>query len=470
MVSRFATVRNFLRAMGAIYAVAFVSFGVQAAGLVGSRGISPAAAFLDAAREQLGARAYWEFPNLLWLHPADGTIAAIWILGGVCGLIALAGWKQRAVLAGCWVLWLSVCYIGQDFFSYQWDMLLLEAGFLAMFAGRSVVRVWLFRLLVFRLMFSSGVVKLASGDLAWRGLTAMGFHYETQPLPTPPAWYMHQLPAAFQSASTVMVLAIELAVPFLFFAPRRLRAIGAWITIGLQVLILVTGNYAFFNWLTIASCVWLFVEPEERAWGKTGTDTNVHAAQNRRLGTLVSVPVLRDLVLAAVVGPLAIMALAEVCMIPIPAPGLRWMELVGPLRIVNSYGLFAVMTTTRPEILVEGSNDGENWQAYEFRDKPGDVRRAPPIVAPHQPRLDWQMWFAALGTVQQNRWFLAFVERLLRGEPAVLGLMAYNPFPQAPPKFVRARVFQYHYTRFGEKPWWRREEQGVYLPPVSLRQ
>jgi len=462
MMSRFATVGNFLRAMGAIYTVAFVSFGVQASGLVGSRGISPATAFLEAAREQLGARAYWEFPNLLWLHPADWTIAALWILGALCGLIALAGWKQRAALAGCWMLWLSVCYIGQDFFSYQWDMLLLEAGFLAMFAGRSVVRVWLFRLLIFRLMFSSGAVKLASGDLAWRGLTAMGFHYETQPLPTPLAWYMHQLPAAFHRASTVMVFVIELAVPFLFFAPRRLRVIGAWMTIGLQVLILLTGNYAFFNWLTIALCGWLFVEPEAYPRSEPRTDTGIPA----------SVQVLRhwcDAVLAIVVGPLALMALAEVCTIPIPAPGLRWMELVGPLRIVNSYGLFAVMTTTRPEIIVEGSNDGENWQAYEFRDKPGDVRRAPPIVAPHQPRLDWQMWFAALGTVQQNRWFLAFVEKLLRGEPAVLGLMAYNPFPQAPPGFIRARVFQYHFTHFGEKPWWRREEQGVYLPPVSLR-
>src|SRR5690349_15285367 len=176
MVTRLASVPNFLRAMGAIYAIAFVSFGSQAAGLIGSRGILPAAAFLDAARAELGARAYWELPNLLWLHPADVTIAAIWIVGALCGLLALAGWRQRWALAGCWVLWLSVCYIGQDFFSYQWDMLLLEAGFLAMFAGRSVVRVWLFRLLIFRLMFSSGAVKLASGDLAWRGLTAMGFH------------------------------------------------------------------------------------------------------------------------------------------------------------------------------------------------------------------------------------------------------------------------------------------------------
>ena len=142
---------------------------------------------------------------------------------------------------------------------------------------------------------------------------------------------------------------------------------------------------------------------------------------------------------------------------------------VEPLRIVNSYGLFAVMTTERPEIVVEGSNDGATWLAYEFPYKPGDLRRAPPIVAPHQPRLDWQMWFAALGNYQSNRWFVGFMLRLLQGEPSVQRLLQYNPFPKAPPKYIRARLYQYHFTKFGQPGWWKREERGLYFPAVSLK-
>jgi hypothetical protein len=442
-VSRLLTPRTFLRILGAIYAVAFLSFGVQAAGLIGSRGILPAARYLQAAREALGASSYWELPTVLWLSPSDPAIAAVWILGVLFGLIALGGYLPRLALAGCWILWLSICSVGQDFLSFQWDMLLLEAGFLAMFASQLLLPVWLFRLLLFRLIFFSGVVKLASGDPVWRNLTAMGFHYETQPLPTPLAWWANQLPAILQKATTAGVFLIELAVPFLFFAPRRLRVLGAWITIGLQILILLTGNYAFFNWLTIALCIWLFIEPERKVTPGT-------------------------IALAVAVVFLNLVTFAELFNLPIPEFAGRFQGLAGPLRIVNSYGLFAVMTTTRPEIQVEGSNDGDHWQAYEFRYKPGDPHRAPPIVAPHQPRLDWQMWFAALGTARQNHWFLGFVEKLLRGEPSVLGLLRYNPFPNAPPRYIRARLFQYYFTHLGQPGWWRREEAGTYLPPVSL--
>ncbi|HTS65645.1 MAG TPA: lipase maturation factor family protein [Candidatus Acidoferrales bacterium] len=442
-MSRLATVKNFLRIMGAIYTIAFVSFGLQAAGLVGSHGILPAATFLAAARQALGWTAWWYIPTVLWLRPADWAVAAIWIVGAVLGIVAAGGWLQRGALAGCWLLWLSICSIGQDFLSFQWDMLLLETGFLAIFAGETLLPVWLFRLLTFRLMFSSGVVKLASGDPVWRDLTAMGYHYETQPLPTPLAWWMYQLPGWFQRCSTALVLVIELAVPFLFFLPRRLRVAGAWITIGLQALILLTGNYAYFNWLTIALCLWLFFEPLRKiTWG----------------GVALAIPI----------GLLTLVTFGELLGVPVPDIAGRLVSVAGPLRIVNSYGLFAVMTTTRPEIQVEGSNDGENWLPYEFRYKPGDVHRAPPIVAPHQPRLDWQMWFAALGSYQQNRWFVRFLEKLLRGEPAVLRLLRKNPFPGTPPRYVRARLFQYHFTRLGQGWWWRREEQGMYFPPASL--
>jgi lipase maturation factor 1 len=447
---RVATVRNFLRILGAINAIAFVSFGVQALGLVGSHGILPVADFLQAVRAGAGSAAYFEVPTLLWLNASDAAISALWIAGALLGLAAAAGFRQRIVLAACLILWLSVCAAGQEFFAFQWDYLLAEAGFLAIFADRSPVRVWLFRWLIFRLIFFSGVVKLASGDPTWRGLTALDYHYETQPLPTPPAWLMHQLPGLFQKISTAIVLFAELIVPFLFFGPRRVRHTAAAVTIGMQVLILITGNYTFFNLLTIGLCLWLFIEPDPA----------------------IPRPLPHRVVSAALAGFIALISsllLIEVFNAPMPSGGAAILHAVAPLRLVNSYGLFAVMTTTRLEILVEGSNDGENWLGYEFRYKPGDPSRGLPIVAPHQPRLDWQMWFAALGTYQQNRWFVNLMVRLLQGERSVLGLLRYNPFPGRPPKYVRARAFQYHFTHFGEAGWWRREERGMYFPPVSLK-
>jgi len=258
------------------------------------------------------------------------------------------------------------------------------------------------------------------------------------------------LPLGFQKFSTAMVFVVELAMPFLFFAPRRLRHAGAWATIALQLLILLTGNYTFFNFLAILLAMWLFIEPERSKRGLAHR--------------MVSVA------LAAFIGVASGLLFLELFSAPMPPGGAALLHAIAPLRIVNSYGLFAVMTTTRPEIIVEGSNDGMNWQAYEFRYQPGDVNRAPPVVEPHQPRLDWQMWFAALGSYQENRWFVNFVIRLLQGEPSVLRLLRSNPFPDAPPKYVRARLYLYRFTHWGERAWWVREERGMYFGPVSLKQ
>jgi hypothetical protein len=430
------TVRTFLSLLGLVYFVAFASLGSQALGLIGSHGILPLGNFLAAVRE---AHVEWEVPSVFWLSSGDRAITAVWVSGAVASLVAIITRYQRAALAVCLVLWLSLCAVGQDFLSFQWDVLLAEAGFLALFPN-----VWLYRWLLFRLMFYSGAVKLLSQDATWRNLTALHFHYETQPLPTPLAWYMYQLPMWFQKASTVFVFVAELAVPFLFFFPRGIRRWAAWVTIALQVLILLTGNYTFFNWLAILLTMWLFIEPQ------------------RGGGVRMWIP-------AVVVAPVSILLTLQLFSLPLPPGGAAMLHFMEPLRIVNSYGLFANMTTTRPEIIVEGSNDGVTWRAYEFRYKPGDVFRAPPWVAPHQPRLDWQMWFAALGSYQQNRWFTNFMARLLQGEPAVLRLLESNPFPTSPPKYVRARVYLYHFTSWGERAWWRREDRGAYFPAVSLK-
>jgi hypothetical protein len=457
-------IRTLLQLLASVYLIAFVSWGVQSQGLIGSHGILPAADFLASVHRQLGSAAYWDCPTVFWLDWSDGALRAGWILGALCSLTAIfapmlaptfAPWTDarrkavtRAAFAGCLILWLSICAAGQDFLSFQWDVLLLEAGFLALFADDSLVRIWLFRWLIFRLMFYSGAVKLLSHDPNWHNLTALHFHYETQPLPTPLAWYMDQLPMWFQQLSTAFTLFAELIVPFLFFAPKPIRRVAAWIVIALQTLILLTGNYTFFNLLAIILTLFLFVEPTPAARGR------VHRAVS--------------IALAAFIGVVSGCVTLQIFSVDLPGES-TVLRLAEPLRIVNSYGLFAVMTTERPEIVVEGSNDGSTWLAYEFPYKPGDLRRAPPIVAPHQPRLDWQMWFAALGNYQSNRWFVSFMLRLLQGEPSVVRLLRYNPFPNGPPKYIRARAYQYHFTKFGQPGWWTREEHGLYFPAVSLK-
>jgi len=304
----------------------------------------------------------------------------------------------------------------------------------------------------------SGSVKLLSRDSSWRNLSAMSFHYETQPLPTPIAWYVHQLPFWFQRATTALVLAIELAVPFLIFAPRRLRILGAWCLLGFQALIFVSGNYAFFNLLTMALCLFLF---DDSFFPKLRFPSRKSATSR----------------FAAVAAAVLVLTVSGVYLSGTffdytPLWGGSLLHYAAPFGIVNTYGLFAVMTTHRPEIIVQGSNDGVAWLDYEFRFKPGDLRRAPRWVAPYQPRLDWQMWFAALGSYRSSPWFVNFLVRLLQGSPEVLGLLASNPFPGAPPKYVRAELFDYKFTdlqtRRANGAWWRREIRGWYVPAISL--
>jgi hypothetical protein len=313
-------------------------------------------------------------------------------------------------------------------------------------------------------------VKWASGDRAWRDLTALRYHYETQPLPTPLAWFMNQLPDWFQGISCLYLFGVELAVPFMIFGPRRFRPVVFWIQVSLQLLILMSGNYCFFNFLTLALCLLVL---EDEAWPKGWWEKFLASLGNKTIerdwptwirGAVVTV----SLFLSA----LQIQA-------PLGGRG-GWVvpvrvvyEALEPFRSVNSYGLFAVMTTTRPEIIVEGSQDGKDWKPYEFKWKAGDLSVPPQWVAPYQPRLDWQMWFAALGDYRQNPWFVNFLVRLLQGSPEALGLLKINPFPVDPPRFLRAQLYDYHFTNFAERRrtgnCWRREYKGAYIPPISLR-
>jgi predicted DCC family thiol-disulfide oxidoreductase YuxK len=483
----------FLRVLGLIYFVAFVSLRVQILGLIGSHGMMPVNQFLQEASRAYGLDAYRVVPTLAWLNSSDAALTLMCSAGALCGLLVSLGLFTAPALALCWLFYLSLSAAGQEFLSFQWDALLLEAGFLSIFlAPRTIVEfpwarrrpgqppsiiLWLQRWLFFRLMFLSGAVKLLSGDPSWRSLTALNYHYWTQPIPTPVGWYAAQLPAWFQILSTAIMFAVELAVPFLIFAPRRFRHFAAMVIASLELLIALTGNYAFFNLLTIALCILLL---DDSFFGRSLPQTfnqfsGVSRGVERREPPVRRVAKLALIALAALI---LVVSGAEIMETfghanALPVFVRQWTGRIASLELVNSYGLFAVMTTQRVEIVVEGSNDAQNWQPYEFKYKPGNLARRPPWVAPHQPRLDWQMWFAALGNYQQNPWFTNFMLRLLQGSPDVLALLAKNPFPDEPPRYVRAMSYEYHVTDLATKRqtgnWWMREPEGRYFPEVSLR-
>lgn len=484
----------FLRALALIYLIAFVSLWAQIKGLIGSHGILPTEPFLAAAAEYfdargIGADRFRLLPTLCWLDAGDASLQAQCAAGCVLAGLALVGIAPMPCFALLWVLYLSLVTVGRDFLSFQWDNLLLETGLLAVALSparlwprgfRSVgpprVARWLLWWLLFRLMFESGVVKLASGDPTWRNLTALAVHYETQPLPTPLGWYAHQLPAWVQRVSCAAMFAIELLAPFLIFAPRRLRHLGAAAMAALQVVILLTGNYTFFNWLTLALCLLLVDDFALARWlprrARAQHDAAVASAHSDATGWRHGIA----LALALLIVPVSCAQVLMTLRVRVPEwaflPGLH--QWLAPFRSVNPYGLFAVMTTERPEIIVEGSRDGVEWRAYAFRYKPGELTRRPPWVAPHQPRLDWQMWFEALRPkgAPPSPWFLNFCARLLQGTPDVLALLERNPFPGGPPQFIRAQRFRYRFTDWNERrrdgAWWKRERLDEYLPPLSL--
>jgi predicted DCC family thiol-disulfide oxidoreductase YuxK len=501
MPTHYLTRWVFLRMLGLIYLIAFVSLWMQVDGLIGSNGIVPAADFMDALRRgsvsHNGWAAYWLAPTLCWFNSSDAFLRFLCSGGAFLSLLVIAGVAAPLTLFGCWMFYLSLLIVSDVFLGFQWDVLLLETGFLAVFFAPGQVLpglsresppprlwLWMLRWLLFRLMLSSGAVKLASGDPLWHNLTALTVHYETQPLPTWIGWYAHQLPVWFQKTSCAIMFGIELGVPFLIFAPRRLRFFAGWVFTGFMGLIALTGNYCFFNLLTVALCVLLFddaavlgscrgVSVRRRLSNALATAIRGSAGP-RRWRFWATLPIAAAILLVTVVQQL------RICRIRVRWPRtvrLVYMDTfqsIAPFRSVNTYGLFAVMTATRNEIIVEGSNDGLTWRPYEFKYKPGAVTRRPRFVEPFQPRLDWQMWFAALGDYRNNPWFIDFCIRLLQGSPEVLALLKDDPFPDAPPRYIRAMVYQYQFTDFATRratgAWWQRQLKGPYCPIFSLRQ
>lgn len=473
----------FLRMLAVIYLIAFASYWFQIEGLIGSRGIMPIAPLLDAIAQQHGIERFWLFPTLAWINSSDGFLHFMCGGGCVLSLLLINGIAPVPVLGLLWVFYLSLTVAGQTFFNFQWDALLLEAGFIAIFFApwqllpinsrqpRPMgIPLWLIRWLAFRIMFLSGLVKLTNADETWWNWTALDYHYFTQPIPTWTAWWMHQLPHLLDVISLAFMWFAELIAPFFIIGPRRLRIVAFWSIVLLQVLIFATGNYGFFNLLTIVLCIPLVDDLFWPRWLRRFTrcpDCIRPLVRWRYWPIGVTAP------LTAIIALTTMMQLIDAFnwKIDWPRP-LAWMPgQIAQFRSVNSYGLFRVMTTQRPEIIIEGSDDGRTWQAYEFKWKPGDLSRRPTFCSPHMPRLDWQMWFAALGNYQHNQWFMNLLVRLMEGSPPVLDLIETNPFPGRPPKYIRAVLCEYRFTDMAERnqtgQWWKRAVLGLYCPVLQ---
>uniref|UniRef100_A0A8C8S9E1 Lipase maturation factor n=1 Tax=Pelusios castaneus TaxID=367368 RepID=A0A8C8S9E1_9SAUR len=575
-----------LGGLAAVYTAAFASLYLQLPGLYGKDGILPARRML-----RLTGKGIWEqlrdSPTLLWFGPRLGldtelAMELLCLLGVLTsfGALVLEPLRDSLVFLLLWVLYRSLYQVGQVFLYFQWDSLLLEAGFLAVLVAplhllkwRSTawrphdgITFWLVRWLLFRLMFASGVVKLTSRCPTWWGLTALTYHYETQCIPTPAAWFAHQLPVWFQKFSVVATYVIEIAMPLLFFSPiRRLRLFTFYCQVLLQVLIIITGNYNFFNLLTIVLCFSLLDDEHVGSWlgrSKRRPASAWPPSLLSLLSTLLELTIyglliywsIQDfglqfnwekkviesktaftyhdfmqwlkMVTLPVVG-LGLLSLAweilsalyrcacvrgrlwalwatlqwavfataaagmfAISLVPFTYieyesngklwPGVHQMfNAVDRYQLVNSYGLFRRMTGVggRPEVVLEGSYDMQKWTEIEFMYKPGNISAMPPVVAPHQPRLDWQMWFAALGPHTQSPWFTSFIYRLLQGKKEVIHLVQTDetkyPFSSQPPAYIRAQLYKYWFTESTKdetfpRQWWSRHHVQEFYPSVSL--
>jgi hypothetical protein len=487
----------FLRALGLIYGSAFYSLLFQIKGLLGPAGILPAGDYLQAISSQLHSQRFWYAPTLFWLGSSDHALMLVCWAGLVASLLVVANIWPRVSLLICWVCFLSFVCAARDFSAYQSDGMLLEAGFIALFfappglwpgMGRahpsSRASLYLLRWEWFRIYFESGLAKTLGGDPSWRNFTAMDKYYENGPLPTWIGWYVGHFPHWFHASAVFYTLAVELVLVWMVFLPRRFRIACFWIVAPFEISIILTGNYAFLNYL-VFSLGFLLLDDRFIEW----------IMPQRIRGAMEGKGTWPSTVLAGLAngGPRwqkrlapVRMTIAGVCFalvfyattaqfiwafaprVPLPQKPVLVLE---PFRIANSYGLFGRMTPARYEIEFQGSADGKIWKPYSFRYKPQDPRKAPGIYAPYQPRFEWNLWFASLASWRESRFVIWTEERLLMNEPDVLALFAENPFAAAPPRQVRAVIYQYWFTdertKRDQGTWWRRELLGEYAPALE---
>jgi hypothetical protein len=456
------------RGMAGIYLIAFINVAKQFRPLLGERGLLPVPDLLRFAP-------FRRSPSLFHWHYSDRALMGVAWGGILLAAALLVGLPQAAPLpvtmftwATLWALYLSIVNVGQTFYAFGWESLLLEAGFLAIFLGNDqtappALVLILFRWLAFRVEFGAGLIKLR-GDQCWRDLTCMDHHHETQPMPNPLSWYFHRLPRPLHRLEVLGSHFAQLVLPFGLLAPQPVAALAAAYMIGTQLYLVVSGNYAWLNWITIVILVaalpnWLLEPVLPIQTG--GTPPAPPLFQAVTIGISLLVAVLSYWPVRNMLGRRQMMNFS-----------------FNPLHIVNTYGAFGSVTRNRDEVVVEGTDEADPtaatvWREYEFRGKPGEPRRRPPQFAPYHLRLDWLMWFLPLSPGYGERWFIRFLDALLRNEPAVVRLLRANPFPDRPPSVVRARLYRYRFTTWAERrrtgAWWSRELIGEFMPPIALR-
>jgi lipase maturation factor 1 len=488
----------FLRGLGLIYFSAFYSLYFQIKGLIGPNGILPAVDYLQLVTASLHGKRFWFAPSLLWFGAGNHALMALCWGGLIAAALAILNLWPRVSLALCFVFFLSFISVAQDFSSYQSDGMLLEAGFIALFFAPPGLRpalgssnppsrasLFLLQWEWFRIYFESGVGKLASGDVSWRTLRAMDDYYQNGPLPTWIGWYVQHLPHWFHASATAYTLLTETLIVWMLFLPRRWRIACACIVTPFEISILLTANYTFLNYLVLLLGIlllddrtmeWLLPRRVQLFIARGQVNVTVDAASDQTGPSFEWRKIMSAagmLMSAVCLGLIFYSATAQLLFklapsVPIPEAPVRWLD---PFRIANRYGLFEVMTHERYEIEFQGSNDGKNWIAYPFRYKPQAIDRAPGIYAPYQPRFEWNLWFASLGSWREYRFVVWTEERLLKNDPDVLALFTENPFAEAPPKQVRAVIYQYWFTDLKTKHatgnWWRREVLGDYAPGLE---
>ncbi len=458
----------FLRCLGIIYFAAFLSYAIQVTGLNGENGILPVTGMLNNIYDQFGYMSWLLVPTVFWINSSDSSLLLVAYAGAFSGILIILNKYTRPALIVAYIFYLSLFYAAQIFMQYQWDILLLECGFLAIFLAQKTTLIpWMFRWLVFRFMFLSGVVKLASGDQSWQNFTALSYHFETQPLPTILAWYAHALPQSLLKAMTGYTLFTELLIAFLVFLPRKFRQLAAWLFIILQTGIILTGNYNFFNLLALSICLFLFDDQAIKC-----------LFPYKPLDFKPVYPASLNIYIRGSVAVFILLISASQLYAYFSSTNSTFLKplhvLNNSLHITSNYGPFAVMTKVRNEIIIEGSEDAKTWKAYKFYFKPDELKKTPVWIIPHQPRLDWQMWFAALDEANHQPWFSALLIRLLQGSPQVTGLLKENPFPEKPPVYIRAGYYQYQFyygpESSNETQWWQRTYKGLYFPVARIKE
>lgn len=457
----------FLHLLGAIYFFAFGAQLFQIKGLLGKKGILPIESYLNFLKFRLNKKRFYYIPTLFWLNHSDSVLFAVPACGTILAFILLVGGPPAILLPILIILHLSVLSVGQDFFSFGWEGFLLEISYNAFFLSlteKPNLFVWIsLNLLLFRFHFEAGTSKLESKDPNWRNLTALKFHYQSQPLPNTIAWYIYKFPLWFHKLSTFLMFYIELIIPFFaLFGTIEMRLASFILLFGLQFFIWATGNFSYLNYMTSVFTVILIANTYlEPIFGP--------------VPPLAETYIFVDFILSLIGSGL--IALQLIALWNHYAPTYytkKLMRSIYHLHVANRYGIFAVMTTTRYEIVIEGSDDHKEWKEYLFYYKPSELSQRPRRISPYQPRIDWQAWFLPFGIFEEQDWFKSFLFHLLEGTPEVLALLRYNPFNDKPPRYIRAQTYIYEFTDFKTKKmfgtWWKREYISPYSPTYELKE